>query len=148
MPKIKSSSRVKQVIVVRMDLQMSGGKLLAQVSHASMAPLTKRGFIDDAGFHNHSLINLEDWKTWVEGSFTKITLKATSEEQLRTLYEKAQHLGLTCELIVDAGHTEFTQPTPTCLSIGPAKTELINKVTGNLPTLKLRVEEITPNTAF
>jgi PTH2 family peptidyl-tRNA hydrolase len=58
------------------------------------------------------------------------------------LHQKAQQLGLTCELIKDAGFTEFTEPTYTCLSIGPAKTELINKVTGNLPTLKLKVEAV------
>ena len=62
----------KQIIIARKDLQMTPGKLAAQVSHGAMAFLSwfirvnsdmngyVNGYIDEGILHN-----------WIEGSFTK-----------------------------------------------------------------------------
>ena len=113
----------KQVIVVRRDLEMSPGKLAAQVAHASMAFLTGDmafgwgrlmvGHLDDDF--------LEEVQHWIAHSFRKIVVGVDSEEQLLELHEENQRFSSYCsKLITDNGATEFNgEPTNTCLAIGP-----------------------------
>ena len=111
----------KQVIVLRTDLKMSIGKAAAQASHASLSSYKKAGKL------------LQD--KWEREGAKKVVLKANSESELTDLFEKAKRRGLPCALIKDAGHTELEPGTITALGIGPEKSELIDKVTGNLPLL-------------
>jgi PTH2 family peptidyl-tRNA hydrolase len=70
---------------------------------------------------------------WINGEFTKIVLQANSEEELMTMHDTALFAGLPVALIVDNGHTEFHGvKTKTCIAIGPAKSEDIDKITGHL----------------
>jgi len=111
----------KQVIVLRTDLGMSIGKAAAQAAHASLSAYKKSGKL------------LQD--KWEREGAKKVVLKASSENELKDLFEKAKRRGLPCALIKDAGHTELEPGTITALGIGPEKSELIDKVTGNLPLL-------------
>lgn len=111
----------KQVIVVRKDLNLSIGKTAVQVAHASLAAYSKTGKIIK-----------QNWER--EGS-KKVVLQVDSENELKLLYEKAKKRGLTTALIKDAGLTEIPPGTITALAIGPEKSELIDKLTGNLPLL-------------
>ena len=62
----------------------------------------------------------EEQLAWVNGSYAKICVGIGSEAELFLLLEKAKTLGLTAELVVDNGHTEFGGvKTATCLAIGP-----------------------------
>ena len=84
----------KQIIIARKDLNMSPGKLAAQVSHGSIAFLSwfirnntdlnghVDGYIDEDIFHN-----------WIEGEFTKCVLQAKNKNQLLKAKTMAEELG-------------------------------------------------------
>lgn len=116
-------SDYRQVIVMRNDLNMRKGKMVAQGAHASLKT---------------TLENLEhpNVKAWLSGAFTKITVKVESEKELKEVYENARAAGLPCSIILDAGRTEFAGvPTLTCCAIGPATKEELDNITGNLRLL-------------
>ena len=125
----------KQVIVMRTDLNMRKGKMVAQGSHASMAFLTRRAFFDDEYLYT-GLQNHDEAEEWMKNSFTKICVGVKSEEELDEIYNKAKEAGLTVHMVVDSGLTEFNGvPTKTCLAIGPHYSEKIDTITGNLKLL-------------
>lgn len=129
-------SDVKQVIVMRTDLNMRKGKMIAQGAHASIAFLTNKmkykGF--DPSKRIIDITPQED--AWMEGRFTKICVRVDSEEQLDEIHAKATEAGLVSHLITDAGLTEFDGvPTKTCLAIGPDYSEKIDVITGDLKLL-------------
>jgi len=123
-------SRFKQVIVVRNDLNMRRGKMIAQGAHASIMFLVHRLCDAAAGAKDHAI------QEWLEHGMTKICVRADSETELLEIAKKAQDAGLTVHVITDAGHTEFGGvPTRTCLAIGPDEEDKIDAVTGNLKLL-------------
>lgn len=111
----------KQVILVRMDLKLSKGKLAAQVSHASVEALLK----------SHK----DDVDAWRKLGMKKVVLKVADQKELIAFKNKADDAGLVTGLIIDAGHTEIPAGTVTCLGIGPAKEDKIDAVTGSLSML-------------
>ncbi|ACH62044.1 putative peptidyl tRNA hydrolase [Mycobacterium phage Myrna] len=114
---------MKQVIVMRTDLGMRKGKMIAQGAHASLAAVLP--YRDDFRV-----------QAWLKNSFTKICLRVDSEEELMSIFAKAVHKGLICELITDSGKTEFHGvPTKTCLAIGPDLEPIIDEITGELHLL-------------
>lgn len=121
-------SSVKQVIVMRKDLNMRRGKEIAQGCHASIA------FMSRQLQGGRTTISLSDEaKEWIETGFTKICVRVDSEEELLAIKAKAECDGLEVHLVVDAGLTEFDGVlTKTCLAIGPDRTEKIDAVTGGL----------------
>ena len=127
---------MKQIIVVRKDLNMRKGKIAAQVAHASMKVLLDRQIT----LVNKSELVLEltpEMYSWLfEEAFTKICVSVNSEQELLDLQTKANELNVPNALIVDSGRTEFNGvPTVTCLAIGPHKEEVIDSITGGLPLL-------------
>ncbi len=134
--------QVKQVIVMRSDLGMRKGKMIAQGAHASMGALlrffdiTKTPSVEEGGgITSYSVSFQEDsvLGQWLGGVFTKICLRVDSEEELLSLEAKCQEAGIPCALIVDSGLTEFHgHRTVTCLGIGPWNSAEIDKVTGDL----------------
>lgn len=129
---------IKQVIVMRKDLNMRKGKIAAQAAHASLGVFSKNMYItskNETFFAGYITFNL-DAKEWFESSFTKICVSVDSEEELIQIYENAKSNKLPCILITDNGTTEFNGiPTKTCCAIGPAKSEIIDKITGHLKLL-------------
>lgn len=130
-------SNPKQIIVLRKDLNMRKGKMVAQGAHASMAV-----FFNAMHFNSHSDFGMfgnqvtNAMKEWIEGSFTKICVSVNSEQELLDLHALAESKGIVCALIKDAGHTEFGGvPTYTALAIGPEYPEILDPVTSHLPLL-------------
>ena len=105
---------MKQVILVRTDLNMGPGKTAAQCAHASVESV-----------HKSSKSTISDWKS--QGS-KKVVLKVGDLGELLDYEKKAHKIGLKTALITDAGRTVFTEPTITCLAIGPDSEEKIDKM--------------------
>ena len=113
---------MKQVIVVNEELNLPPGKLAAQVAHASVASFLSA--------------DEKERSFWLEAGMPKIVLVCDGLNQLSKLLEKSQTLGLPAYLVRDGGKTILEPGTVTCLGIGPAKSNLIDKVTGSLKLLK------------
>ena len=137
---------IKQVIVIRKDLNMRKGKMIAQGSHASMAVI-----------FNYMIPNYlspktdipcvfrielpqgdigKDMHEWMTGIFKKIVVGVDSLAELVNVYQAAKSAGLPCSIIEDKGLTEFGgEITITACAIGPASSEKIDPITKNLSLL-------------
>ncbi len=125
----------KQVIVMRKDLNMRKGKMIAQGAHASMRVILAAGTANDAGT-TYTLAMTEPMAAWLTGRFTKICVSVSSEAALDAIVEKAHAAGVPVALITDAGATEFHGvPTKTCCAVGPAWIDEVDAVTGDLPLM-------------
>lgn len=136
----------KQVIVVRKDLKMKAGKLAAQVSHASMAPMTNRLRASEANWRgvatstttmeiafDHSTPHDMAFLEWIKGSFTKVVLEIENEQELLDLIATAEMAGIPCVKIEDEGRTAFHGvKTLTCASFGPCYSDILDELTGHL----------------
>ena len=128
----------KQVIVMRKDLNMRKGKMVAQGAHASMKVLLDRSkiIVDENGMDQRIMHMTDPMREWVEGLFTKICLSVDSEQELIDIYNKAKEAGIPCAMIEDAGLTEFNGVvTKTCIAIGPDYPENIDVITRHLKLL-------------
>lgn len=127
----------KQVLVIRKDLNMRKGKMVAQGSHASMLAILQQGHVQKDKHGLTYVIPMQpSVMEWVTNLFTKVCVGVNSEEELLTIYEQAKEADLPCSLIQDAGLTEFDGvPTYTAVAVGPGATEDINKITGELKLL-------------
>jgi peptidyl-tRNA hydrolase, PTH2 family len=123
----------KQIILMRNDLNMRKGKMVAQGAHASMAAILNLAQRDE----NDNLVIPNDPRVmpWLHGKFKKICLKVNSEVELLYFYHAAKEKGLICSLILDSGLTEFKVPTYTSVAIGPDKAENIDALTKELNLL-------------
>ena len=123
----------KQVIALRKDLNMRKGKMVAQGSHASMRAALCRGQVVGEELR----IPLDsDLGPWLLGRFTKVCVHVTGEAALFDIFNRAKEAGLPCALIQDSGLTEFNGiPTYTCVAVGPALKEAVDRITGELPLL-------------
>jgi PTH2 family peptidyl-tRNA hydrolase len=123
----------KQVIVMRKDLGMRKGKMIAQGAHASLRVLLERGRADA---DRYVIEMTEAMKAWLTGRFTKVCVSVESEAALDDVVARAKAAGVPCALIVDAGQTEFHGvPTKTCCAVGPAWADEVDAITGALPLL-------------
>jgi len=125
----------KQVIIIRKDLKMRRGKEIAQGAHASIKVILD--MMEIVSNENSMKMNLNTNDkhiiSWISGKFTKIALYVDSENELMEMYQKAVGNNLPCALIIDEGRTEFGGvSTTTCIAIGPADTEEINRISGHL----------------
>ena len=114
----------KQVIVVRTDIKMSKGKIAAQAGHAAVSAA-------EYARKNRP----EWWNPWINEGQCKIAVKVSSEKEILELEKKARIASLPIALIVDRGLTELPPETTTCLGIGPAPSNKVDSVTGNLRLL-------------
>ena len=114
---------IKQVIVVRTDLDMGKGKIAAQGGHACVL-----------GAEHVRKSNPEWFSQWWEGQ-EKIVLKVSSLKELERVKQDVIELDLPWSEVTDAGHTQISPGTTTCISLGPAPEEKIDRITGDLKLL-------------
>lgn len=116
---------MKQVIVVRSDLEMGKGKIAAQVAHAALDAA-------EAARRKHP-----DWyETWMDVGQAKVVLKTDGgEAALEDLQRQARSAGLPASIIRDRGLTQVDPGTTTCMAIGPGPSGEIDKITGKLKLL-------------
>jgi len=143
----------KQIIIARKDLNMSPGKLAAQVSHGSMAFLTtmiKENYsqwisgsneITTTYYTAELKFDKDLYEQWINGIFTKTILAAKNRNQLLKAKILAEELGLKegvdFFLIKDACLTELEPEeidengigrTLTCIGFRPFDSEFINQI--------------------
>lgn len=118
---VSEKNEYKQVIVVRDDLKLSRGKIAVQVAHATLIGFLKA--------------KEEVREKWLREGQKKIVLKVKNLEELISIKNKAENLGLPTDIVVDAGLTEIPPGTITALVIGPEEAKKIDKVTGSLKLL-------------
>jgi PTH2 family peptidyl-tRNA hydrolase len=121
MAKPEIDFRYKQCLIIRNDVKMSCGKRCAQAAHASI------------GAYNNADKSLQ--KSWLSEGQKKVVLKVNDERTLYELKVIAERVGISSSLIQDAGMTEIPPGTITALGLGPAKSEDLDKITGNLSLL-------------
>ena len=144
----------KQIIIARKDLNMSTGKLAAQVSHGSMAFLIsqmrnhceipdKCDFMPDGKQYKYYgylkcpiFVTKECYEQWIEGEFTKCVLQAKNKNQILKAKTMAEELGMKegedFWLIKDNCHTELEPEedgrTLTVIGFKPMDSEIIDKI--------------------
>jgi peptidyl-tRNA hydrolase, PTH2 family len=112
---------VKQVIIIRADLDMGKGKLAAQCCHASVL-----------GYLEAERADKKVAKEWLDAGQKKIVLKVDDEESLRKLFAAFKFTKVPCALVEDAGLTQLPPGTTTTLGIGPWRSEEIDLFTSKL----------------
>ncbi len=118
----------KQVIVIRTDIKMSKGKTAVQAAHAAVEAVL---LIIDSG-----RVEWLRWlREWRRTGQKKVAVKVGSEQELVNIYQEALRLGLPASLIADAGLTELPPGTRTAVAVGPAPSQLVDRVTGRLKLL-------------
>lgn len=124
----------KQVIVMRKDLNMRKGKLVAQGAHASLGAVLSQATKSQDG--KQLVLDLTDprLEPWLTGRFKKICVYVNTEQELLDLHATALSNGLITALIQDAGLTEFAGvKTLTAVAIGPDFEDKIDAVCKHLP---------------
>lgn len=129
----------KQLIIARRDLNMSPGKLAAQVSHAFLIEKLFWGsrYItrerDGLMYHIDISLSQDLFHKWVE---TKVVCGAKNREKLLQAVAMANELGWEENkdywLIYDACRTELEREGPegtlTCIGFRPMEAEEIDKI--------------------
>lgn len=132
---------VKQVIVLRKDLHMRKGKMVAQGAHASVDAFLSLFTKTEGNGETSYTLHVQDESMlsyWLDGSYTKICLYVESEQELVELYERIriENPTIPVALIEDMGLTEFHgQVTKTAVGIGPYWSDEIDRFTKDLKLL-------------
>ena len=116
--------KLKQMVVIRTDLKMGKGKMVAQGCHASVGAAFK--------VYKRERVWFNKWE--VAGS-KKIVCKVKSEEELVEIYEKARALKFPTVLIQDQGRTQVPFGTKTAVGIGPIPSSKVEQIVNHLKLL-------------
>ncbi|MFQ6051959.1 MAG: peptidyl-tRNA hydrolase Pth2 [Candidatus Hydrothermarchaeota archaeon] len=116
---------VKQVILIRRDLEISKGKLCVQVAHGSVGA----ALVSQKRFPSY-------FKKWIDGGQKKVVLTCKDLDEILSIKKISDEKFLPNYLVRDAGLTELPPGTVTSLAIGPFSSKKIDSITGSLPLLK------------
>ncbi|KAI0472251.1 PTH2-domain-containing protein [Xylaria cf. heliscus] len=131
-PGSNPNEECKLVLVVRTDLGMTKGKIAAQCSHATLACYKT---LSRSASRQPTSAEAKILQRWERLGQAKIAVQVKSQDELLTLMGKARSLGITAEVIQDAGRTQIDPGSLTVLGVGPAPKSLVDQVTGGLKLL-------------
>jgi peptidyl-tRNA hydrolase, PTH2 family len=106
--------------------------MAAQCSHATLACFKK---LSRAAQNNPNSPEAKLLKRWESHGQAKIAVQVKSQEEILELMAKARSLGITAEVIADAGRTQIEAGSLTVLGVGPAPKSLVDQVTSHLKLL-------------
>mgnify|MGYP006308352799 CR=1 FL=1 len=109
---------MKQVIVIRKDLDLPKGKMAVQVAHASVKAV--RNSREDTV------------QRWEDEGMKKVVVYVNDKDELFKIQNDARRNGLVSSVVRDAGKTVVDSGTVTCVGIGPGDDETVDGVTGDL----------------
>ena len=121
---IAVDEEIKQVVIVRTDLEMGKGKLASQVGHAVMLSYLEALKLDR-----------EVVEQWLGSGEKKIVLKIEVYNAMKKLYDAFRYKKIPCALVNDAGLTQLPPGTATALGIGPWRKSEIDQFTSSLKLL-------------
>lgn len=138
----KNDAPYKQIIIVRKDLDMTKGKMAAQVSHASMAFMTcmaRRGAIKMLNGSYETVMTFDKglYEKWIEGAFTKCVLEAKNKNDILKAAKMADNIGMKegvdYFMIYDNCYTELTPEEQdgtclTCIGFKPMSADTIDVI--------------------
>ncbi len=103
---------------------MGCGKIAAQVAHAAI------------GAYEECKKRRPEWvREWIEQGWKKVVVQVKSEDELRQLMSYAEKIGVPFYPVLDAGLTQVSPGTLTCVGFGPAPISIIDQLTGGLKLL-------------
>ena len=122
-----SGGDMKQVFIVRTDLEMGKGKIAAQCCHAAV-----KAYRDLSKAGSEAQKAIESWE-W-QGS-RKVVVKIEGEQELLDIIASAKMNGLYATTIRDAGKTQIAAGSTTVGVIGPGGEKSIDEISGHLKLL-------------
>lgn len=111
----------KCVLLVRKDIKMSNGKIVAQCGHGISYAV-----------RNSSQSTLD---RWCNNGEKIVTLGISNEKKMLSIYNDAIKNNLVTHIVCDAGHTEIEPGTNTVCVIGPDTEKSIDKLVKKLRLL-------------
>jgi len=130
---------MKQVIVVRKDLEMSPGKMGIQMAHAAVKSfklhMKNQGKLH-GGMDCINYVENTDLVEWNMTGEAKIGVWCKNINQFEKILVDARDAGINVAMIIDEGRTELKPNTITCMALGPAEDKLMNSITGKLQLIK------------
>jgi PTH2 family peptidyl-tRNA hydrolase len=111
----------------------STGKIAAQCGHATLACFKSISKAARAAGPSSPAARL--LQRWEHHGQAKVALQTKSADEMHELMAKARSLGITAEVIADAGRTQIDPGSLTVLGVGPAPKSAVDQVTGHLKLL-------------
>lgn len=132
---VKNTRYLKQVIVMRKDLNMPTGKVAAMAAHAAMTFLIKIIYHE-----GHFTKDQERWLTEMDPglesigqvSMAKVVCEVKGEQELLDVEKSAKESKLTVHRVTDCGYAHNKAGTLVCIAIGPHWPEQLEPITGKL----------------
>jgi PTH2 family peptidyl-tRNA hydrolase len=130
------SNDIKQVIVVRRDLNMRKSEMFSHAAHASMKFIVDNNE-SERGDEISIKLSGEEAK-WINSGFRSIMVGIDSEDALNDLIFKARLSSVEVYPIIDKGAPDEngeTTETVVCAAFGPDVVEEVDQITGHLKLL-------------
>jgi len=108
------------------------GKIAAQCSHATLACYKR---LSRETQRDSNSLEARILRRWEQMGQAKIAVQVKSQDDILQLMGVARSLGVTAEVISDAGRTQIEAGSLTVLGVGPAPKSVVNQITGHLKLL-------------